>query len=246
MGEVEKVLERVLVMRVFDVWGLCEGVDEVERKVKGEDALGERMGEPKEGRKEEQVLEVADSEGEDSDISNYDTKTNPQKPNPPSTILLVDLLTTPFTTQMQTSPTAALSLLHTLLRTLHHLTTSHRFLAILLNSSYPTNSTATPPTNPSIFSTAGPYYRPALGRSFGYCVDTRVLLSKVPRRGEDVEDRVLGRGEGREVGVLEVVGERGGGWGGRWGCWECMVGSFLLSFSRGLRFRICISCLWDC
>ncbi|KAH0542874.1 hypothetical protein FGG08_002734 [Glutinoglossum americanum] len=226
MGKMEGVLERVQVMRVFDVWGLCEGVEEVGKGVRGEGTWDEQRVDQK-----KEVLEIADTEGEDSEFSDSDTKpTLHHTPLPPSTLLLIDLLTPPFTTLMQTSPSLALSLLHTLLRTLRHLTTSHSLLTLILNSSYlsydNTSSTLSPSVNhsPSIFSTTGSQYRPALGRSFGYCVDVRVLLSRVMRGGKDAEDRVLGREGGREVSVLEVVGERSGGRGGLWGGWECKDG----------------------
>jgi len=51
----------------------------------------------------------------------------------------------------------------------------------------------------------------------------RVYLSKVPKGGNDVEDRVLERAVGRTVGVVEVLGERAGGREGRWGGWDCVV-----------------------
>jgi hypothetical protein len=51
----------------------------------------------------------------------------------------------------------------------------------------------------------------------------RVYLSKLPKGGNDVEDRVLGKAAGRTVRVVEVLGERAGGREGRWGGWDCAV-----------------------
>jgi hypothetical protein len=98
MEKVEEVLERVMVMRVFDVWGLCEGVEEV----------GKGLREMRAAPKTEEALEIADSEGESSDDNDNDIGAHHSKSdllNPPLTLLLVDLLTPLFTTFMQTSQT---------------------------------------------------------------------------------------------------------------------------------------------
>ncbi|KAI9775243.1 MAG: hypothetical protein M1839_001361 [Geoglossum umbratile] len=214
VGKIEGVLDRVMVMRVFDVWGLCEGVEEV----------GRGLREKRVDSGTEKTLEIADSEGESSD--SYDNiGADPPKSAPKlsSTLLLVDLLTPLFTTLMQTSQTTALSLLHTLLRTLHHLTASHSLCSILLNSAYPVPNSTNSINHPASIFSKLPAHRPALGRSFGFCVDTRVYLSKVPKGGDDAEDRVLGRDGGKVVGVVEVLGERSGGGEGRWGWWDCVV-----------------------
>ncbi|KAI9774378.1 MAG: hypothetical protein M1840_004272 [Geoglossum simile] len=96
--KVEGVLERVMVMRVFDVWGLCEGVEEVGK------GLRELRAAPKTG----EALEIADSECESADDYDNGGRADPSKSSssdPPSALLLVDLLTPLFTALIQTSQT---------------------------------------------------------------------------------------------------------------------------------------------
>lgn len=109
------------------------------------------------------------------------------------------------------------------MRSLRHLTNRHNICTLLLNSAvglstsltkYPRQSTSTA----SIFSsTLG---KPALGKSYAYCIDTSVFLSRVPKGREDSEKEYAGGGGGVKVGVLEVLTDRYGRREGRWGSFE--------------------------
>lgn len=113
------------------------------------------------------------------------------------------------------------------MRSLRHLTTRHNICTLLLNSAVGFSPNLTSyhrqsSSNASIFSsTLG---KPALGKSYAYCIDTSVFLSRVPKGREDAEKEYTGGGGGVKVGVLEVLADRYGRREGRWGSFEIGAG----------------------
>ena len=116
------------------------------------------------------------------------------------------------------------------------------------------NSTAREENHVSMFSST--YGRPALGKSFMYCVDTHLFLSRMPRSREDAEMAFVGTtkvpNDGsrswKEVGVCEVLTDRLAGRERRWGCFEFV--SFLsflfflfLVVLKGLGMMWMLGCL---
>ena len=118
------------------------------------------------------------------------------------------------------------SLLSTTMRSLRHLTTRHNICTLLLNSAVGLSPSLTnhrhSTSNASIFSsTLG---KPALGKSYAYCIDTSVFISRVPKGGEDAEKEYTGGGGVVRVGVLEVLADRYGEREGWWGSFEIGAG----------------------
>lgn len=113
------------------------------------------------------------------------------------------------------------------MRSLRHLTTRHNICTLLLNSAVGLSPSLTiyhrqSTSNASIFSsTLG---KPALGKSYAYCIDTSVFISRVPKGSEDAEKEYNGGGGGVKVGVLEVLADRYGKREGWWGSFEIGAG----------------------
>lgn len=107
------------------------------------------------------------------------------------------------------------------------MTTSHNLCAILLNTlvTYRVDTTPTP----SIFTSVTA--RPALGKTFTYCLDVHLLVSRVPKGVGDAKSVYAASqqvGEGRKsetrqaqwVSVVEVLQDRYGDRTGRFGIFD--------------------------
>ncbi|KAI9796952.1 MAG: hypothetical protein M1833_005898 [Piccolia ochrophora] len=227
---VGNVLDRVKIMRVWDMVGLMEAVGEVREGL-------ERRGSGK-GRSEV----VAGSQGEDEDEEMVEEEEEAVETLPERVgVIVIDTITNVVAPVMSKSQVQGHALLITFARSLSLLTAHHSLLTLLINNVVSTtprrqNPPHAPSTDASIF--ASTHGKPALGRSFSYCVDTHVMLSKVARGREDAEMAVeVGKGKGkvgwREVGVCEVLEQRFGPGKGRWGCFVVEVGCCVVGFDWG-------------
>ena len=231
-GLLRRLLDRVLVIRVFDFDGFTDALLEVEGLAVT--------------RREEQVdrrEEIADSEGEDDETDDERAEVmdlqSPEGMSQKIGMLIVDNITN-ITSAMTSKdhiqgtstdrPRSRSHLwlghaaLHSSMRSLASLTSRHHICTLVLNgvvSNHADQSsifTKRPADNVSIFaSTAG---RPALGKSFLSCVDFHVHLSQVPNARADAETAYGGE-MGKswdEMSVCEVISDRFGSRTGRWGC----------------------------
>ncbi|KAI9806345.1 MAG: hypothetical protein M1825_006460 [Sarcosagium campestre] len=132
------------------------------------------------------------------------------------------------------------ALLVTFTRNLSLLTEHHQLMTLLLNNTVSSRRRGVPAgresrdnaASPDVSIFASTAERPALGRTLGYCVDTHLLLSTVPREGRYIGDATSLGGEGETVGrsavICEVLEQRYGAGKGRWGAF---------AFQDGVRLR---------
>ncbi len=229
--EATKMLDRVKVMRVFDLAGVAEAVGEVGEMI-------ERVVERSEIRSDEAKAnqrlgsEVGDSEAESSEEDNEPVAPATQGPSSSNDqgkigVIIIDSMTQVVSAIMNKSQTQGHALLVSFMRSLQLLTARHHICTLLTNVAvgltFSTNrSYGRPPVeDASIFSsTMG---RPALGKTFAYLIDTSIFLSLVPKA---LDDAWIEFGDGREnetaqkVVVMEVLKDRCGTRQGRWAALE--------------------------
>ncbi|KAI9679839.1 MAG: hypothetical protein M1817_004853 [Caeruleum heppii] len=211
---IRQILDRVRVMRVFDFRGVVEALGEVAEGVEGRGTEGMMRG------------EVGDSEEEGEEEEKEGVKGSRVKVG----MIVVDNITNVVSPLMGKGQSQGHALLQTFSRSLSLLTVHHSICTILINAAVANRPAASDVTSRrrddgaehvSVF--ASTHGKPALGRSFLYCADTHVFLSKVPKTRVDAELAYgggvsAGYGGYNEVGVCEVIADRKGGREGRWGC----------------------------
>ncbi|KAI9812153.1 MAG: hypothetical protein M1827_004819 [Pycnora praestabilis] len=205
----EEMLDRVQVMRVFDFYGVIDAVGEIRERMEDFELTKERkvveIGWEVEQKGER---EIADSEDEiESEDVEMEEQGSRQK---------ITFGTTEGPQAKATNRDVGIIVIDTI--------TNVRPPAQAQQHD-PTNSFIRQPRKPddnvSIFSsTLG---KPALGKSFAYCVDMQVFLSKIPRTREDAEEIYGGEGGGggttggaEMASVMEVIADRSGEREGRW------------------------------
>jgi hypothetical protein len=266
------ILDRVAIMRVFDIYGVIEAVDELRKKA---EARTKASSEDGEGTQEDSDVpaspsvqqiheaEIADSQDSGSlspiqPASPMELTEDTPTPHPTGEVglIVIDSITNVISPLLP--KTHGQALLTSFTRSLAQFSTQYRICTILLNSAVGTTPLAMPrpkvdadeeePQEPrpirrtpkkdenvSIF--AGTTGRQALGRSFGYCVDLSLFVSKLPERRNDAEAAVTGEGNVEEVCVLEVSGDRKSGREGRWGVFEVSGVELREGFSWATRWK---------
>jgi len=223
------MLDRVKVMRVFDLAGVIEAVSEVGQ-------MTERASQNSQINVKSKKQEVGDSEDEfDEDdeeappkFASADTETNVDHETNQIGMIIIDTISNVVSSLMSKSQTTGQALLVSFMRNLSHLATRHHTCIILTNAAVGLASSSDsssfkrrPEDNVSIFSsTVG---KPALGKTFTYLIDTSIFLSVVPKRMEDAAVAFGDAGSGtswRKAIVLEVVKDRCGTREGRWAAFE--------------------------
>lgn len=223
------MLDRVKVMRVFDLAGVIEAVGEVGQVM-------ERASQGSGSKVKQKRKEVGDSEDEsDVDVDDLVPRSVPNETvrvtaheNDQVGMIIIDTIANVVSSLMSKSQTTGQALLVSFMRTLSNMTTRHHIGTILTNaavglasSSVNTSYSRRPEDNVSIFSsTMG---KPALGKTFTYLVDTSIFLSVIPSRTEDAMFVFGDAGSGkawRKAIVLEVVKDRCESREGRWAAFE--------------------------
>ncbi|KAI9864496.1 MAG: hypothetical protein M1824_005201 [Vezdaea acicularis] len=223
------LMGRVKVMRVFDFAGVVEAVGEVREGLEGDNDRGGLRGQE---RGKELVVGDSqaddDEEGEEEDALDPTTRKEEEEAERGEKVgmLIVDNISNVLGVIMKQDVVQAQALLVSFTRSLSRLTRQHDLLTLLLNDAVGLVPYNPPP--PKVLDTdtdastqqherphqsaredvsifASSHGRPALGRTWGHCIDMQIWLSMQPREG------------GREVRVLEVVSEREGRGTGRWG-----------------------------
>ncbi|KAG0635068.1 P-loop containing nucleoside triphosphate hydrolase protein [Tuber brumale] len=203
---ISSVLDRVQIMRVFNIHGLIEAVDEL-RTTHLDREKHQRV--------------VNDSKDEASE-----EEEPPPEPFDGTRVIVIDTISQPITALMTTGPLQAQARMVGITRSLSGLARRYNVCALLLNTtvSKPTcgadggqqTYTHTRGDNlSSAFSAATS--KPALGNVYSHCVDVNVLLTRVKVRGRRRIGESDGGGRNGDV-VMEVLSDRTGG--GRAGMWS--------------------------
>lgn len=209
-----QLLERIKIMKVFDFEGLTDSIAEFRDALKGEDASSDS---PTEKQATPRGT-IGDSEDEDEMLDSPSPPANPQpKVVPGSTsdqkvsksLLFINSVSHVAAPLIKNRHVEGQALLTSFMRSLNHLTTTHRLCTIILNDTIPT--TKYKEEAPSAF--AACTVRPALGRSFEHMLDTHLLVhrSLVRSPEELVSD---------SVSVVEVIQDRSGSSLGQWSAFK--------------------------
>ncbi|TKX18198.1 hypothetical protein C1H76_9671 [Elsinoe australis] len=271
--EATALLERLSIMRVFSFEGLAEALSEFKSTCDSHATPPANSPTPNPPPMKSTIPDSQANE-EDEDLFALQvqepTTTNHPSPSPqpspqaqpPSSpisrkLLIIDDLSTIFSPLQRQSYTQSSALLASLLRSTHHLATTHPLSVLLMNSTYAPalsrpsprrpDDTATaserkpPPRGPSIFASCAA--RPMFGHVLDQGAGLHCLVHRVPRTAGDA-GRAYGEkeGEGRErgrgvgwVNCLEVVGDRDWGRGQRFGFFEVGRGGLVGDWSGGGR-----------
>lgn len=220
------MLDRVKVMRVFDLAGVVEAISEVNERMEETTQKSEKLPLVVVGKSGD---EIGDSEEEpdeeDEGLQGSDPHSDPH--SGPTGMIILDTITNVVSAMMAKSQVQGQALLASFMRSLHHLTSRRHICTILTNAAVGRN----PSNNPdyqhgprqdvSIFSsTMG---KPALGKTFTFLIDTSVFLLTVPRTSDDA---TLAFGDGGQASsyqkalILEILKDRCGAREGRWAAFE--------------------------
>lgn len=237
--EATAMLDRVKVMRAFDLAGVIEAVSEVGQ-------MTERASQASVNKIKERRQEIGDSEDE-SDADEKDLVTEPlssdrkqatDHDNGQIGMIIIDTIANVVSSLISKSQTTGQALLVSFMRTLSRLTMRHQICTILINAAVGVVTSSTnssykrrPEDNVSIFaSTMG---KPALGKTFTYLIDTSIFVSMVPNRTEDAAIAFGEDGSGRawrKAIVLEVIKDKCGAREGRWAAFEILEGIKIVPF----------------
>ncbi|PUU80479.1 hypothetical protein B9Z19DRAFT_1079489 [Tuber borchii] len=196
------VLDRVQIMRVFDIHGLMEAIDEL------------RTGHLD---REKRQRVINDSEDEASE-----EEEPPPEPFNGTRVIVIDTISQPITTLMTTGPLQAQARMVGVTRSLSDLAKRYNICTLLLNAAVSKPGaggrqqtyTYTQEDNlSSAFSAATS--KPALGNVYAHCVDVNILLTRVKVRGRR-KIGGSGGGESEDI-VMEVLSDRTES--GRTGMW---------------------------
>lgn len=263
----KEILGLVSIVRVFDITGVSEVLSELDTESseaapdlarKGD---GGEMGSPR-GRDE---IPDSDEELTPSPSPPATEPTPKAREELPGVILITHfstLLTTLYTHAEQTAVHNTLHLLSSRLRYLSRTLPSSP-LIMLTNTTTPSTfdpisaRRSGPPSEPtpqapdpslrSIFSASGPYattwQKPSFGLVFAQFLDLHLLCTRIARTRGDAEGIVAGRGQGRQVWVVEALLDEGGVWEGdrgprrgrerRWGVVDVLEGRIVDAFDAG-------------
>lgn len=217
-------LERLKIMKVFDVEGLTDSIMEARTTIEGlsskHEAQSEELTAPR--------GTIGDSEDEDEDEML-------DAPSPPPAmkvemshrnvnqegsslhLLLIDSISHVFAPMMRNRYVEGQALLISFMRSLAHLTTANRMLTILSNDAVPRANIKD--ESPSAFSSCT--VRPALGRSLEHMLDTHLLVHQTTNKTK-ISDENRRRfqaeipTEEKTISVVEVIQDRHGDAFGRW------------------------------
>nr|POF15227.1 hypothetical protein CFP56_42116 [Quercus suber] len=206
------VLKRLRIMKTFDFLGLVECVTELKDDLEHVKQAHDSKGSAPKGT-------IADSQGEDV-IAELDGA--PPFPQDTSDfrrargkgLLIIDNITQPVLAQLKPDHIQGRAVLSSLLRNLRHLTVTHDFVTILMNTTIE-GDLRTKEDPLSIFTSCT--LRPALGRTFAGALDLHLLVHDVPI--DEASARLVygeRKGVGDCVSVLEILQDRLDGKVGRW------------------------------
>lgn len=205
-----QLLERIKIMKVFDFEGLTDSITEYKDTLDGKQALSNS---PTEKRAAPRGT-IGDSEDEDEMLDSPSPPPNIQANlvpegtsdhKVPKNLLFINSISQVAAPLIKNRHVEGQALLTSFMRSLNHLTTTHRLCTILLNDTIPKTNYKEEP--PSAFAACA--VRPALGRSFEHMLDTHLLVHRsLTRNSEELV--------GDLVSVVEVLQDRNGSSLGQW------------------------------
>ncbi|KAK1064287.1 hypothetical protein LTR33_012091 [Friedmanniomyces endolithicus] len=216
--EAMTILERLKIMKVFDFVGLTESVVEVREGLECRSANSPshilRQAAPR--------GTVGDSEDEDEmlDIPTLPSLVPQRSPKgiPTPSLLIIDSISQVAAPLIKSNYVQGQALLTSFMRSLAHLSRTHRLSTLLLNGT--TTYSQSKEDTPSIFLSCA--LRPALGKTFAYMLDMHLLVHAIPKTAADARRVYGGKHEGKGeqeaelVEVIEVLQDRHGGRVGKW------------------------------
>jgi hypothetical protein len=217
-----ETLDRLKIMKVFDFEGLTESLSEIrdamEGRKSGADVPGVEDRAPTgtiEDSEDEEEMLLPPSPPPNRHPEPADGTVSEQKHS--KSIILIDSLSHVAAPTIRNRHVHGQALLMSFMRSLAHLTTTHRLCTILLNDVLPNANVKD--ESPSIFTTCA--VRPALGRAFEHVLETHLLVHRAPAKATKAVDdqngqRVEDTNADNVISVVEVLQDRNGGGLGRW------------------------------
>ena len=233
IDEATAMLDRVKVMRVFDLAGVIEAVGEVGEMRRSESQVAEKAEAVATRRSRDEIGDSEEEPDEEDDVAAKPAAAEGgqevDSQGGQVGIIVIDTMTNVASSLMSTSQTQGQALLESFMRLLHHLTSRRHICTILTNAAVGLTSSNNPEyrrrpeDSVSVFSSI--MGKPALGKTFTYLIDTSVFLSVVPKTANDAVIAFGDRGDKvsfREAFILEVLKDRCGTRGGRWAAFEML------------------------
>lgn len=189
-----RVLERVRIMKAFDLVGVSECIAELREVLdtRSRELLSETSTSMRDNIPAPRGT-VEDSEDEEEEmLDNLATPKLPTPPPPdmeddsPRNLLVIDNISHVTSPMLKTNHVQGQALLITFMRSLTHLTRAHNICSIIHNTTItdPPYRSSTEPT-PSVFSSCS--LRSAMGKTFAYLLDLHLLLHGVPLTPADAK-----------------------------------------------------------
>lgn len=232
------MLDRLKIMKVFDFEGLTESLAELRDAMDGRNSSIHVPG-------------VGDSAPTDTINDSEDDEEMLLPPSPPpkqrlepadcsssdqrlsKSIILIDSISHVAAPSIRNRHAQGQGFLMSFMRSLAHLTMTHRLCTILINDAIP--KAHIKDESPSIFTTCA--VRPALGRSFEHVLDTHLLVHCAPAKTvRSVVDQSTSRAgdyNADNVSVVEILQDRDGNGLGRWSAFTVVEGGKVQDFAGG-------------
>ncbi|KAH0018747.1 hypothetical protein KCU78_g7043, partial [Aureobasidium melanogenum] len=190
------ILDRVKIMRVFDLEGVVEGLNELVDELEGKNIPKNTIRDSQEEEEEEMILPEEEKEIKQE---------KKEQQEPAAGLILINNLSQVLGLLLKNNYAQGQATLATLVRRLRNMAQAHNLCVILLSWSV---SYGSDQEHVSIFEAVKA--RPGLGKSLGYLVDTQILIDAIPRKAKS-------KGNGDLVNVIEVIYSRGSHQAGKFG-----------------------------
>lgn len=234
-----QVLDRLKIIRVFDVIGLTQAVAEVRESMDAGLSGNKLDVAPQEQHLRGTVPDSqSDGEGDEMLMSSLPEPVQPPQPYAKAAttttttttattrgLLLIDNISRVAMPLLKNDYANGQALLSSLMRSLTHVTVAYDLCTVIVGDG---RSREGSNESPSLFGSCS--IRPALGNEFGYLLDVHILLHMLPRTSGQTREQHARRDAGK-VHVMEIVQDRYGGRYGRWAPFEVDVDGALKNVS---------------
>ncbi|KAL8673928.1 MAG: hypothetical protein Q9168_001675 [Polycauliona sp. 1 TL-2023] len=233
--QVNAMLQRVRLSRVFDFPGVVEAIGEFSARLDDEE-VHQRDRATRDRDVSEKARSVANSEDKaesssrslnknDEAIERKTSANSEVSEHLPASLVVIDHIANLAGPMMTKSKVQGQAMLATFMRSLQYLTRRSNLCTVIVNAAVGLRrQSAQYPCGPddqvSVFSSV--LGKPALGKHFSYLIDTSILLSTLPQSKKDANGFTT-------VGVIEVLKDRNGSREGRWSSFVTAAGTELHS-----------------